>query len=165
MYFNSLEIRKWQQFEHIDLELHERLTILTGANGCGKTTLLSLFAKHSGWHQQSLSTPKKDKSGIIKFYNRIFKGISEDTDNTIGNIHYSNNTKSSLTIPNYNTANYQLQIYNQQPVKSFYIPSHRSVFRYAPLGNIPTAKKDKQTAFQEVSNMKIQSHLGSYHGQ
>jgi predicted ATP-binding protein involved in virulence len=61
VYFDKLEIKQWQQFEEVELQLHERLTIITGSNGCGKTTLLSLFAKHSGWAHNSLSIPKKDK--------------------------------------------------------------------------------------------------------
>lgn len=48
MNFNRLEVYQWQQFEKVDIELHDRLTILTGANGSGKTTLLNLFAKHAG---------------------------------------------------------------------------------------------------------------------
>ena len=61
MFFSKLKLNHWQQFENIDLDIHERLTIITGSNGCGKTTLLNLFAKHSGWQGSSLSTPKKDK--------------------------------------------------------------------------------------------------------
>ncbi|WP_307976763.1 AAA family ATPase [Vibrio metoecus] len=75
MYFKKLKISKWQQFEEIEIDLHDRITIVTGSNGCGKTTLLSLLARHCGWVQVSLSTPKKDKkTGAIKFVQRFFKG-------------------------------------------------------------------------------------------
>lgn len=63
----------------------------------------------------------------------------------------------------------QIQIANQQPVKCFFIPSHRSIYRYQALTNIPTAKKDKMAAFSEVSSsiqQKFQSgneqNSGSY---
>jgi energy-coupling factor transporter ATP-binding protein EcfA2 len=166
VHFKKLEINKWQQFERIELELHDRLTILTGSNGCGKTTLLSLLARHSGWVQQSLSTPKKDKkTGVIKYISRFFKGKSEEYGNNVGSIHYSNDVSGNLLVQNTQAASYHVQIQSQQPVKSFYIPSHRTTFRYAVLGNIPTAKKNKQTAFQEVANMNIQTHAGNYRGQ
>lgn len=53
-----------------------------------------------------------------------------------------------------------MQIQNQQPIKSFYIPSHRPIFKYQVLGNIPTAKKNKQNAFQEVSQANTQRYFG-----
>ncbi|EIT7146299.1 AAA family ATPase [Vibrio aestuarianus] len=166
MYFNNLEIKKWQQFEEVDLDLQDRITIITGSNGCGKTTLLSLLARHSGWAHNSLSTPKRDKkTGAIKFVQRFFKGKSEEYGDTVGKIQYSNNVSGNLVVQNTQSASYQVQIQNQQAVKSFYIPSHRTTFRYAPLGNIPTAKKNKQAAFNEVSQMKMQTHQGSYRGQ
>lgn len=166
MHFKNINIHKWQQFDEVHIDLHDRLTILTGSNGCGKTTLLSLLARHSGWNHHTLSTPRKDiKTGAVRFYNRFFRGKSEEYGNIVGNINYSNDISCDLTIHDSNQANYYISLDNQQPVKSFYIPSHRPLFRYQALGNIPTAKKDKQAAFSEVSNMMIQSYQGSYHGQ
>lgn len=165
MHFKKLELNHWQQFEKIDLDLHDRLTVLTGSNGCGKTTLLNLFARHSGWAHQSLSTPKKDKkTGTVKFFSRFFKGLNEEHGESVGKIHYSNDVSGNLLVQNSDAALYQVQLQNQQPVKSFYIPSHRTIFRYQALGNIPTAKKNKQTAFQEVANMNIQRYQGNSRG-
>jgi len=166
VYFEKLRINKWQQFEEVEIELHDRITIVTGSNGCGKTTLLSLLARHCGWDQVSLSTPKKDKkTGAIKFVQRFFKGKSEEHGNIVGSIDYSNNTCSQLLVQQTQAANYQVAIQGQQAVKSFYIPSHRTTFRYAALNNIPTAKKNKQSAFNEVFNLTKQTHQGNYGGQ
>jgi energy-coupling factor transporter ATP-binding protein EcfA2 len=161
MFFSRLKVIHWQQFEDIDLDIHERITIITGANGCGKTTLLNLFAKHSGWQGQSLSTPKKDKiTGAVRFFSRYFYG-KEHKGNNVGEIVYSNNLKGVLLVNESNAAQYQMQIQNQQAVKSFYIPSHRPIFKYQALGNIPTAKKNKQSAFQEVSQANTQRYFGN----
>jgi len=42
--FQKLTISGWQQFQDIEVDFHDRLTILTGANGSGKTTILNLLA-------------------------------------------------------------------------------------------------------------------------
>jgi len=61
MGFKNIKIKEWQQFEDINIEFHDKLTILTGANASGKTTILNLLAKHCGWNSTSLATPKKGK--------------------------------------------------------------------------------------------------------
>lgn len=43
--FERLEIKNWRQFGRIDLEFHPDVTIVTGANGTGKTTLLTVLAQ------------------------------------------------------------------------------------------------------------------------
>lgn len=168
MYFKSLQIKEWQQFKNIEIDFHERLTVLTGANGSGKTTILNLLAKHFGWALHSLATPKKEeKTGIIKYLTRLFNGRNlirnEDINQNsiIGNLIYGNGKEASLQIPNTNTLQYQLIIKNQQNVKCFYIPSHRSIFRYQAIDNIPIAKKNKETAFQEASQNIRERYFGS----
>ncbi len=153
MYFKNLTISEWQQFADVDITFHDRLTILTGANGSGKTTILNLLARHYGWNMPSLATPKKEsKTGIIRFFSRLFDGINKSDKPQIGKLEYSDNVIVVLCVQNTNAAQYQLQIANKQPVKCFYIPSHRSIYRYQPLSNIPSAKKNKNNAFQEVSD-------------
>ncbi len=165
MHFRSLTINKWQQFETIDIQLHDRLTILTGANGSGKTTLLDIFAKHSGWTRHSLATPKKDRqSGKVKWYSRLFEGIDRSSDPSIGNLTYSNNGVTRLTIPPNNATQYQIQFESQHTVQCFYIPSHRSIFKYQPISNIPTVKKNKQQAFQEVFSLSLSRYNSNNQG-
>ncbi len=167
MYFKNLEIKNWQQFENVNIDFNNRLTVLTGANGSGKTTLLNILSKHSGWNIHSLATPKKDKTTkIIKYFTRFWKGIDKSSETIIGKVSYDNKTQANIVIPSQNNAQYQVSIQNPQQIKMFFIPSHRSLFKYQKVTTIPIQKKTKIAAFNEVSHSTRQRYqAGSNHNE
>lgn len=150
MKFQNLKIDDWKQFKKIDIEFHPNLTILTGANGSGKTTILNLLAKHFGWYISELATPAKDeKTGFFQFFTRWFKTDQKKETNIIGEISYSDGNKTSLTIPVKNeNAQYSIEITNMQKVDGLNIPSHRPVFFYQAVPHISTTKRTKLQAYQ-----------------
>ncbi|NOR28056.1 MAG: AAA family ATPase [Lutibacter sp.] len=161
MKFKNLTINEWKQFEKLDIDFHNQLTILTGANGAGKTTILNLLAKHFGWNSIELSTPAKDKkSGFIKFFTRFFKSPIESPNNTIGTLTYDDNVKAMLQIPVNDSAQYNIGISPQKPVLGFNIPSHRPTFHYQAVQQLSLAKRNKQQAFQLVSNSSKNRNFG-----
>lgn len=153
MKFKKLTIDHWKQFEKIDIDFHDQLTVLTGANGAGKTTILNLLSPHFGWSTIELATPAKDeKSGFIKFFSRFFTKPIETTDNKIGQLTYSQGEVANINIPNNDSAQYQVKLQPRQAVKGFNIPSHRPTFHYQPVTQLALQKRDKSQAFQLVSN-------------
>jgi len=151
MYFKNLEINSWQQFERINIDFNSRLTVLTGANGSGKTTLLNILSKHSGWNRNSFATPKQDiKTKAIKYITRFFKGIDKSNEATIGKIIYNNKDEVKIVIPNQNDAQYQVSLQGHKSLECFFIPSHRSIFKYRKMTTIPIQKKTKKMAFNEM---------------
>ncbi|GEN82856.1 hypothetical protein SLU01_11680 [Sporosarcina luteola] len=52
----SLSISEWNQFSDIKIDFHSKVTIITGANGAGKSTILRLLAKEIGWHYSEVAT-------------------------------------------------------------------------------------------------------------
>lgn len=165
MYFKNLEINSWQQFEKVNIDFNNRLTVLTGANGSGKTTLLNILSKHSGWIMNSFATPKKDiATKAIQYITRWWKGLNKSNETTIGKIIYHNNSQANIVIPNQNNAQYQVSLQGQQSLKCFFIPSHRSIFKYQKIKNIPTQKKTKQTAFREIFQSTMKRHNSNQNG-
>jgi len=151
--FKRLTINNWKQFQEIDLEFHPNLTILTGANGAGKTTLLNLLAKHFGWEFVELATPAKDeKSGIFRFFTRFFKKPFVSEDNKIGELTYTDNSTAMLRIPDQDSPQYSVIIDSPRPIRGFNVPSHRSVFQYQGISQLPMLKRKKDEAFSLISN-------------
>ncbi|MBL0765384.1 AAA family ATPase [Marivirga atlantica] len=160
MKFKSLEISDWKQFHNLNIQFHDKLTVLTGANGSGKTTILNMLARHFGWSLNELATPAKDEeSGIIRFFSRWFKKKINSNSSLIGKIYYSNNTVANIQIPDSNKAQYQPQINPAYAIRGLNIPSHRPVFYYQQIPNISTKKRTKETAYQ----LTFQNHMSKYH--
>jgi len=160
MYFKKLKILKWQQIEDIELDFHDKLTIITGANASGKTTILNLLARHFDWQSTSIATPFRDKTE--KVWRWLAGFFLEDGDEkNIGFLEYDNGAKANLSLPKQIESQYNVEILGQQPVDCFYIPSHGPIFRYEKLNQIPTQTKiDKKQAFQKVSNSNKVRYFG-----
>ena len=136
MKFTHLEITDWKQFEQLDIDFHNRLTVLTGANGSGKTTILHMLARSLGWNFQELATPRKDdKSGIIQFFSSLFRRkIEENQPAVIGKLSFSDGVVTNISVPSNATgARYQINYTNQRVIPGINILSHRNI-----LGN-PTS--------------------------
>ncbi|MCH7521434.1 MAG: AAA family ATPase [Candidatus Marinimicrobia bacterium] len=161
MRFKNINLNSWQQFRDISIDFHPQLTILTGANASGKTTILNLLASHHDWNVPSLATTKRTrKDKAIQFLTRLFRGEDKSEQNTIGSLEYSNGKKTRLKVPASDSPSYQVAFDQQEPVPCFFVPSHRSVYRYQALANIPRSTKNKEDAFNLVWN----STKGRYFG-
>lgn len=176
--FSKLKIEEWKQFKNLDLDFHHNITILTGANGSGKTTVLNLLSKHFGWNLLELATPTKDEStGTFSFLRRWFsKTVNEkQLGSVVGIINYSNGGVAKISIPSQNSdhrgsmpmhsqanpAQYSLQLSAQQHVAGLHIPSHRPLFFYQNVSSIPTQKRTNQQAYQlafEKNSSRFNAH-------
>lgn len=151
-WFDGFELHGWRQFQSVRLRLDHRLTVLTGANGAGKTTILNILNRHFGWNLQFASTPKKSqKKMLMEYFSDSWAGdypIEEDAPpqdaSLVGGLTYSNGQTARLSVPPLPQQQYSISINNQQPVSGIFVSSHRPAVFYQPVTQIPTALNTRE---------------------
>lgn len=135
--FQRIALQGWRQFEAVEIDFHERLTVITGANGAGKSSILKVVSKHFGLELPFLSTPVLVggkfvyKSGIfISLKKKLSNFFRKESNATVGKISYTDSRESSLIVPDNQAAQYHLQINDMPGVRGFHIDSHQILSNY-----------------------------------
>ena len=153
--FKALEVAGWRQFDAVNIDFHPRATIITGANGAGKTTLLNILSQHFGWAQRFIGTPRIDRQGA----QRYFSGVTKESDDTnvnveVGKLVYDDGNVASLQVPTEGDS-FQISLSNPQSVTGIYLTSHRPVYSYQKVTQIPTEVRAGNELFtQYLANIR-----------
>lgn len=163
--FKRLRIKEWRQFSDIDITFHEHLTVLTGANGAGKTTILNLLSKSTGWNPQFVSSYEKDEKGVSKYFNsiksfgqKIFIKLtasnnSQPNISKLGEIEFSDGTIGDLVLPNCITdGTYCIDIKGGKTERGVYVNSHRPNFPYKAVKSVPTTVATRQQIYTKYND-------------
>jgi predicted ATPase len=195
MLFKKIELKEWRQYKDVNIDFHRRLTILTGANGAGKTTILNLLGRHFGWQGTLVSTPRRRRSKTSYEYSTdtwsrlgsAERWVSElasqlpiksgsirmqadkpeqepnpGLEDDVGKIIYDNNIIANLKVPQVVQNTYAVNIQNQQNIEGMHIPSHRPIYSYQPVQNIPTIPRKRDDIFSQYTNIVRQKYLGQH---
>ncbi len=171
MKFSKLTINNWRQFSSIELKFHPKMTIITGANGAGKTTILKLLGQHFGWSFPVLATPfRRPGSSSFGYRTGVFRPIKkqitpappDDGGTQIGEVVYSNDAAATLWVPDSDIPTYSVDIRGQNFPDGLSINSHRPIQSYQAIGSIPTHAISAQQAFQTYLGEVLQRHNQGY---
>jgi len=157
--FKSLTLNNWRQFNDVKIEFHPRLTVLTGANGAGKTTILHLLNRHWGWNIQYVSTPRIGSKHIRRYWAGFWRGtgsLTHEEETTvqhqIGKIEYRDHETATLTIPGKVAETFSVKIEPQPNIAGVYVPSHRPLYLHQKVDQIPTQVDARQQIFEVYLN-------------
>ncbi|KEF41093.1 MAG: hypothetical protein ER33_13285 [Cyanobium sp. CACIAM 14] len=182
--FHRLQLEGWRQFRSVDLVFHPRLTVLTGANGAGKTSLLTLANRHFGWSFGFVSTPRARERGPTLGYSADYWELEDDAAEKeaiepspppsrppriqgqlvqIGTIEYTDGASSPIMVPVDGVGStYDVLLSQQRPVEGLHIPSHRPTYSYQQVQNIPTVPRRRNEVYQQYSSLVRTRFLGQH---
>ncbi|MHA7178407.1 AAA family ATPase [Arthrobacter sp. Sr24] len=162
--FRRLQIAGWRQLGEIEIDFHPRLTVLTGANASGKSTLLGILARHFEWIRDYSSSPSTKDGNIWSTFS-VDNGIdaAQETErHRIGSLTYGSGIQTDITLPLKNTearSSYALEMPQQQVAKGVFLNSHRQAAGgYSRVESIPTAFSDPElllSQYEEVIRNRL----------
>lgn len=151
--FKSLQVEGWRQFGQVQIDFHPRATIITGANGAGKTTLLSILSQHFGWSPAFAGTLRIDARGARRYYSG-FSFLANEASSNVGQLTYDDGSTANLQAPTEGAA-FHVAIHGSTTVPGIYITSHRPVYSYQAVDQIPTEVEAGTQLFnQYLSNLR-----------
>ena len=148
--FAALEVEGWRQFGSVQIEFHPRATIITGANGSGKTTLLSILSQHFGWAPAFIGTLRIDRRGARRYFSGAISNVDAGHVD-VGKLTYDDGAVAALQAPT-EGASFKIAIHDSQPVPGVYITSHRPVYSYQTVTEIPTNVQAGAELFNQYLN-------------
>lgn len=167
--FREIGLQEWRQFTDIHIKFDSQMTVLTGQNGTGKTTILNILSRHFGWNLSFISTPLPvSKKDARQLWSDFWKEVTCDLPSTsggksVGSISYTNDKMCKLMAPPHSSeAQYHLQYENQHEVAGLHIPSHRPAFAYHRVENIPTNPKDSHQQYQQYQQLLQQTYQSDH---
>jgi predicted ATPase len=168
--FRRMRLMDWRQFDRVDIEFHPRLTVLTGANATGKSTVLNLLARHFDWNRAYSPAPVRGASRRWSVLGRRRWRTDEDEDGArsapIGVLQYQSGVTADITVPL--TSSKDRQIYSvyfspQEAVPGLYLSSHRSISGgYSEVQTIPAVFSGSEDMFEKFTSEVRTRSLGSW---
>jgi hypothetical protein len=149
--FEELSVRRWRQFDEVSIRFHPRMTVITGANAVGKTTLLNLLSRHFNWNAFFLSSGSDSRP-------------DDNREGVIGHLSYLSGVETAIRVQPMEVGSQQPEMAAQQFVPGLFINSHRAISSYQPIANIPLQFGTADQALSNFASEVMNRYLGSSSG-
>lgn len=102
---SDLKIKDWKQFDTVELNFHPNLTIIAGANGSGKSTILRIISRAIGWDYEEVAKFQEitggEKNADISNYDYMDKfsssvNFNKKIEEALNNIKKKTNTDKNI---------------------------------------------------------------------
>ena len=168
--FESMTISGWRQFSQISISFHPRLTILTGENATGKSTLLGILAQHLNWNRTYSYSPPGKRGGLdwAALGPRRMKRLLADggTVAEIGRLRYRNASETSINVPtgaSPERLGYDIYLPGRQDVSGVFLGSHRApTGHYTSVPTIPTSFSNSEQLADDYAQEIRQQWQGQW---
>lgn len=164
-HFTNISLSGWRQFDDVEIDLDNRLSVITGANASGKTTILNLLSRHFDWNTPFLASPARSGGGFLVGFRRWLNRYRNEVQGgqvEIGRIGYGNGSAATLSIPEkVGSIQYEVSIAGREVVAGLYLSSHRTLSDYQPVENIPARFTEHQSMFDQYIREIRQRTQGS----
>lgn len=163
----QIHLSNWRQFDNLTIDFNKQLTILTGANGSGKTTILNILSKAFGEYINFVSNVNETTDGSINYSSSVIGNLEERRDSNykssiIGNVKY-NSAIVPILVPEDVSTTYNITLKDAKPCEGLYIDSHRSQFKYKKVDNIPTHALKREEIYTAYHNYKTLALSDTYY--
>lgn len=163
--FKSLSVGRWRQFADVSIEFSDRLTVITGANGAGKTSILHLLSPHFNWNNLFVSSPRRvSGGGLVYRSGKAEPGDSGPQQAATARLSYTNGTEAQMHVPDEVGVNFNVGWQNQQEVSGLYIPSHRAIAGYSSVPQMPTSFSTGSVLLEQFLGEVRSRYMGSSTG-
>jgi AAA domain, putative AbiEii toxin, Type IV TA system/AAA domain len=170
--FSLLQVEDWRQFEAVEVNFHPRLTVLTGANASGKSTLLGILARHFNWNRAYSSAPLRVKTSSGQWTNigrrRANRLVQAGQYVPVGALTYRSGITTPIAVPAVEGATrgqFDLLLQQQQPITGLFLASHRvSGGNYSALANLPISFPGLTPLAEQFTNELRVRWAGSWTG-
>jgi predicted ATPase len=163
-FFRRLTLKDWRQFAALDIDLSDRICVLTGPNGCGKTTILNVLGRHFGWNVEfsDLLRDADDTGEPILSHGQLDRMLKREVrpGQEVGSIEYSTGDSCALSMPRRSSrATYSLSYSDRiRDVPGIFIPSHSPAIIHAPVKNIPADPLAAAKQYQAYNQVLLATH-------